>query len=160
MARKETPLPERLLAKAVKRDNGCWEWVGHTRLDGYGLIWRGGKAVRAHRVSYELFCGDIADEDVICHRCDNPRCINPSHLFKGTRLTNNQDAAAKGRQARGERNGHAKLTSDDIAAIRAMRGVAPQQEIAQKFGIHQGSVSQIQTGRRWKHLVHAKTIGE
>lgn len=144
-------LTDRFMAKVSKADDGCWRWVGHARPDGYGLIWKDGRAQRANRVSFELFNGPLEPGQVVCHRCDNPSCVNPDHLFSGTRLENNRDAVIKDRHPRGERNGQSRLSVDDVLAIRSMRGT-PQATIARQFKIHQSTVSDIWTGRRWKYL--------
>lgn len=144
-------LRERVLAKVVKADNGCWLWTAGRRHDGYGMIWRGGRAVRAHRVSYELFCGPVTDDDVICHRCDVRNCINPEHLFLGTRLDNNQDKVAKGDQPHGEGHWRARFTDEDVLLIRSMRHVSDR-AMAERFGVNQSTIWRIRSGNRWKHL--------
>lgn len=90
------PILDRFWAK-VEKSNGCWKWTG-MRAHGYGYLWREGKMVRAHRLSYELFVGDPGDR-VVMHRCDNPGCVNPDHLTLGTVADNNADMRAKQRHA-------------------------------------------------------------
>jgi hypothetical protein len=100
------PLAERFWPKVVKSD-GCWLWVGAKFERGYGCIVAGGPRINgrpaerrhlyAHRVSYELSVGPIPDGLYVCHHCDNPPCVNPSHLFLGTATDNNRDREAKGR---------------------------------------------------------------
>lgn len=81
--------------------NGCWEWIGKTWGGGYGYIWYKGKTVSAHRVSANVFFNfDIFSKFLVCHKCDNPSCINPNHLFIGTQDDNMKDMAKKNRSPR------------------------------------------------------------
>lgn len=101
------PLEQRFWTNVQKSDE-CWIWTGLTDNDGYGLVWGGpsvGQSLRAHRVAYEMTYGPIPQGMVVCHRCDNPPCIRPDHLFLGTVADNNADAQSKGRLATGERSG-------------------------------------------------------
>jgi hypothetical protein len=153
IGRPETPLFVRFWRKVQKTPSGCWEWGGARHLQGYGFIKRkDGAQLRAHRVSYEIHYGPIPDGFDVCHRCDNPPCVNPEHLFLGTDLDNMQDMIAKGRKVSspGVRNGQAKLTEEDVLSIRAARG--RQEAIAALYDVSQTLVSSIKSGRRWAHL--------
>lgn len=90
----------------VRTQDGCWEWQDRgAAAGGYGRFTAGGTRWQAHRAAYQLFVGDIPDELCVLHRCDNRPCVRPDHLFLGTRPENTADMVAKGRQARGERQG-------------------------------------------------------
>lgn len=82
-------------------ENGCWEWAGLTDRDGYGRMKRNSKSTLAHRLSYELYKGVIPDDKMVCHTCDNPRCVNPEHLYIGDAKTNRQDCVSRGRTNQG-----------------------------------------------------------
>ncbi len=137
-------------------DNDCWEWKKYTQKEGYGRFKHDKKPLRAHRVSWIIHNGVIPNDLCILHKCDNPPCVNPSHLFLGTRADNAKDRDAKGRNKSvlGEFNPNSKLTEKEVLSIRKMYadGKYNQIELGKIFGIHRGSVSSIITGRIWKHL--------
>lgn len=149
----------RLLAWSVPEPNsGCWLWMrAHRR--GYGILDLHGYRFTTHRLSWLLFRGPIPDRHDVCHRCDTPACVNPDHLFAGTRSQNIQDAANKGRlgtqrhpeKSRGERSGMALLTNEAVTAIR----LAPPSEVralAARYGVSTSCISQVRTGRIWRHV--------
>lgn len=89
----------------VDTSGECWLWTGAKTELGYGLFLDNRRRLRAHRVAYALTYGEFPDELVVCHRCDNPRCVRPNHLFLGTQTDNLADMTAKGRRARGDTSG-------------------------------------------------------
>lgn len=150
-------LGERFWPKVTKSD-GCWEWnaqrdgKGYGRMRGPGAPGCRGKNIPAPRVSWLLHFGDIPPGLCVCHRCDNPPCVRPDHLFLGTRGENNQDAASKGRNARGEKNGQAKLSPVDVATIRSRIAAGDvQRAIARDYGVTFQLISEIGRGNLWKH---------
>lgn len=128
--RKQFSIPiEDRFWKHVDKGNGtmreCWLWTGATDGRwGYGHVIVNGVQRKAQRVSYELMVGPVPDGMCVLHDCptgDDPRCVNPSHLWLGTKGDNNRDREAKGRgrQCKGENNGRSKLTEDQVREIRA-----------------------------------------
>jgi DNA-binding XRE family transcriptional regulator len=144
-------LSERLLSKVKVDDSGCWQWTASKVRRGYGQINFCGKMLSAHRVSFEVHCGEIPAGMFVLHKCDNRGCINPAHLFLGTNDENMADMVAKDRQARGSNNGRAKLTEHDIRDIRAARGIL-QIELARRYGVSKQQISKIISHKLWPHL--------
>lgn len=125
--------------------SGCWEWNGALDDNGYGqMAVNRGRPWKSYRIAYEAWV-KVPEENVdICHTCDNPPCINPDHLFEGTRQANVDDMIAKRRNANGERAGH-KVTDAQVDLIRseyAVGGVS-QRSLGAKYGISQAQVSNI-----------------
>lgn len=135
----------------VDEVTGCFEWL-RARSRGYGKVTIGRKQLGAHRVAYERAFGPIPKDLQVCHRCDNPGCVNPDHLFLGTGLDNHRDKAMKRRSPLGERNGRAIIGADQVRQIRAMAGELPKTQIAARFGIGWSQVARIIRGDQWKHL--------
>ncbi len=145
---------QRFSAKVGKRDpNDCWEWLGSKDGCGYGTFAIGRKVKNSHRVAWQIENGEIPDGMCVCHRCDNPPCCNPGHLFLGTHSDNMKDMSRKGRAPRGEKSPSAKITEGDVREIRRLvsMGVG-QTDIAKEFGIAISNVSQISNRKRWRHV--------
>lgn len=131
----------------------CWIWTGSRVPDGYGQLTWDGKQRPAHVVSWFLAHGLWPGSLHTLHRCDLPSCVNPSHLFLGTNADNAADRDRKGRQARGESNGHAKLTADQVRAIRAARLLGSTlAELAARHGVSLVAVHDVLSGRTWAHV--------
>lgn len=140
---------------SVNRATGCWEWMASCAGKGYGQMKIPGTRRQdyAHRISYRIHVGEIPKGKSVLHRCDNPKCVNPAHLFLGTAKDNAQDMKKKGRHLPGEANSGAILSEKDVRAIRALiaTGIA-QHQIAAMFGIAQITVSRIKRNLRWAHV--------
>lgn len=144
----------------VAGDDECWEWMAGRNADGYGTITMGRRGrwrpVRAHRVSWTIAFGAIPDGLWVLHRCDNPPCVNPAHLFLGTNLDNDKDRDAKGRgnPVRGSAHCCAKLSERDVCEIR--RELAAREKtqyvIADEFGVTSKAISLIARNKRWSWL--------
>lgn len=139
----------------VDKAGDCWPWTKSLRKSGYGQCWDGRRVRAAHRVAWELTFGPIPAGAHVCHRCDNPLCCKPAHLFLGTGADNMADMVAKGRSLRGERHPGAKLTEEDVLEIRRLyappRRHGIVREIARRFGVTPSAVAAIGSGRCWQH---------
>lgn len=140
--------------RQIDPETGCWIWTGSVVGGRYGQTTMGdGKPMKAHRVSYLTYVGEIPDGMMVCHKCDNPRCINPEHLFLGSALDNQRDSVVKGRNARGSRQGNSKLTESDVASIRLMiEDGKSDAEISAAYHVVPANIWHIRTGRAWKHV--------
>lgn len=139
------------------QDVECWGWLGQTDDKGYGRIRdkSSGEVYKSHRLSWTIHKGDIPDGMCICHKCDNPACSNPEHLFVGTQADNVSDMMNKGRgkKAHGEGHAGAKLTELDVAFIRHwMKCGYNNSEIAEVFPVNDRSISNIKIGKTWARV--------
>lgn len=137
----------------VNRTETCWIWTACKSLTGYGQIGREKSRDRfaAHRVSWVIENGPIADGLLVLHRCDNPSCVRPSHLFLGTDADNVNDMIEKGREAKGFSFPQTKLSNDQILYIRRAYSYGiTQVELAQEFGVCQPHISDIVNNLRRK----------
>ena len=143
----------RFLRKVEKKD--CWLWKGGKLKTGYGIHNFGYRSIGAHRAAWVIFNGPIPDGLLVCHKCDNPQCVNPDHLFVGTAQENHQDRAKKGRSAdrHGEKHPCNKFLDEDIVRIRKMHkeGIG-QVEIANIYRVTPSTISLIVNHKRWSHI--------
>ena len=138
----------------------CWEWQGSLDGHGYGKIssFRNQSPYRAHRVSYFLHHGHLSRSLDVCHRCDNPKCVNPAHLFAGTHAENMADLAKKGyandlaKGKPGELNNSAKLTLKDVSEIKKQLALGvTARAIAKNYPVCPSMIRRIATGKAWRN---------
>jgi hypothetical protein len=139
-------------AKAHGAADECWPYGGDGYREGYRTVRWGAGSTYAHRLAWILAVGPIPDGLFVCHRCDNPPCANPAHLFLGTQKENLADMYAKGRGPR------SKLTAAEVLAIRDRVATLSQRAVAREFGICQTTVSGIVTGRIWSHVAEDEQV--
>ncbi len=136
--------PKRFWSKVdVGNPDECWEWISFRDSEGFGHFSIKGRQYYSHRVAWYLTFGRISKGLCVCHHCDNPSCVTPSHLFLGTQRDNLQDASRKGHWG--------KLTADDVREIREIlsEGDWSRQEIADAFGVRRSHISRIKRGKKW-----------
>jgi hypothetical protein len=149
------PAPRDRFLTFVNKTPTCWLWTGHTRGEmRYGAFWLDGRTTTAHRAAFTLFVSDIPAGQQVLHRCDEPKCVRPDHLFLGTQADNMADKAAKGRchDQRGERSHTAKLSRAQVADIKAkyLAGGVSQRALAASYKVSQRTVSDLLRGVCWK----------
>jgi hypothetical protein len=148
LIKRNSPFEDRFIPEP---NSGCWLWLGGTQSKGYGVFGPKKAKVLASRFSYEKYRGPVPAKLHVLHKCDTPSCVNPNHLFVGTRRDNMQDASRKGRMHPGEADGMAKLTQQQVDQIRqdASNGIS-NASLAQQFNVHRSQISRIVNRRRWK----------
>jgi hypothetical protein len=138
-------------------ENGCWVVTSHKQnTEGYPVLRRNGKPIKAHQYMYKKYNGDIPIKMVICHKCDNPQCCNPEHLFLGTQADNVRDMFFKERNrngdVKGEKNGSSKLTEKEVIEIRNECKNMKHKDIAKKYGVARNTITYILNNKLWKHI--------
>jgi hypothetical protein len=153
---KPRPAAVRIWEKVDKSagPDGCWLWLGCMKSGGYGAFRSANKCTAAHRAVWELLHGPVPSTFDICHHCDNRRCVNPSHLFVGTRADNMADMKAKGRQRslHGEAHPSTKFPETAVVELRTAwnSGETNKSALARRFGMSRSMVQFILAGRNRK----------
>ena len=157
-AKYKLPISDRFWSKVDKKgEDECWNWIARKNQKGYGVFNlehprhdETGVRVLAPRMAWQLANGPIPEGKYTLHKCDNPACVNPSHLFIGSLRDNTQDMLRKGR----EKNGNRKLTGDQVREIRAKyrKGEYGYIKLAKEYGVHQGTIVAIISRRNWKRV--------
>lgn len=148
--------PEERFWEKVEKTESCWNWIGSRNADGYGVLDIDGLNYRAHRFVLEIEGGKIPSSIKVCHKCDNPICVNPDHLFLGSQADNVKDMRDKGRASdyftkKGHEHPKAKFTEDEIRTIKQLAGEGiSQRKIAERYGVAQQTISRIINGRRYR----------
>lgn len=143
----------------VVAPNGCWEWSGNLSKAGYGRVQSvEGTVEYTHRLSWKVYKGTIPPGIFVCHKCDNPKCINPEHLFLGTCADNIEDACRKGRMKipkeshmSNENHQVSKLTDDQVKFIRNNPQISGR-NLSRMFGLTESCISMARTGKTFKDL--------
>lgn len=150
----EKELMNRMKTKIKKLKNGCWEWLGCTKQGNYGVIRAKRRNYLVHRLMFELYLKEDIQGKYVCHRCDNPICCNPQHMFIGSQTENMKDAVLKKRMKYGEDHYARKLCEDDVIKIRKMRNTGLSfRKIAEKFLVSYSCITGIIWGKTWKNLI-------
>lgn len=143
----------RFWENVIKTDY-CWNWVGRVNLEGYGLISENGKQYRANRISYQMKNGPIKNEMLICHKCNNPNCVNPDHLYEGTPKENSQDMILAGHSRKGIKNTNAILNEEKVLQIRKIykEKKTSYKALSINFEVSEATIGQIIRRDTWTHI--------
>ena len=138
--------------RLIQQTDGCWIWPLSKKYGGgYGRARFNGRRLQAHRLAYELAIGPVPEGLYVCHHCDTPACVRPSHLFVGTSRDNYQDARAKGRMTPPSRHGLAKLSPDQVLDIR--RDTRAVTLVARDYGVHWRTIGNVRAGRSYRDVI-------
>ena len=146
-------LPDRFWSKVDRGGpEDCWIWQASTKQSGHGQIRVGASPEYAHRVAFKLKVKDPGDKDVL-HKCGNPACVNPSHLYLGDQADNLADASNRGRLPTGKNNAAAKLTEGDVLEIRNAYGPnKSMRSLADEYDVSPGTIHSIIHHKTWSDV--------
>lgn len=160
MGRLYIPIENKLWDKIkIGKDNECWECTANPDRHGYGRIADKGKKIFAHRIAYKLYYGILPDDKDVLHKCDNPPCCNPKHLFLGTHKDNMRECAERGRSKNPvfhyEDHPLAKLDWEKVKDIRSnYRGLSGEQKYySNKYGVTTAAIRNVLTEKTWKQII-------
>lgn len=158
-------IEERFWQKVTKlSDDECWPWIANKNNKGYGMLYwiKYGRKILAHRVSHEIHNAPIDATMCVLHKCDNPPCCNPKHLFLGTMKDNHKDMVNKGRRViawspenmpphlPGFLNGNAKFTEEQVREIK--ESIKPTKFFTEKYDVARSTINRMRSGKSWGHL--------
>jgi len=152
MTKHNLSLSERFWSKVDKKgEDECWNWLGALDSSNYGQIKVNYERVKSNRLAYKLSCGEIPEGICVLHKCDNPKCCNPKHLFLGCHFTNMVDRHNKGRDATGENCGNSVLTKEKVMEIRQMykTGKYTHRGLGKIFGTCKSNIYAVVNNITW-----------
>jgi len=156
---KGTTLEEKLLLNSVVNENGCRIWQRAKTEKGYGHIVFDTIDFRVHRLAFELWVEPLRPGMDVCHKCDEPSCLEPTHLFQDTKQGNMDDKVQKGRQARGAEQGRSKFCEYDIREIQALYAAGfGQSELGRMYDVNHSTIYRIVNGKRWQHVTEEEGL--
>lgn len=151
MSKRYGSVEQRFWSNVVGEPNsGCWLWMGPVDENGYARFRVGARKARMHRWAFETLVRPLSRSEIVCHKCDVPACVNPSHMFIGSQRDNVEDKVKKGRQSVGRKSPCAKLTEDQVRDIRASDET--NRALGRKYGVTHGIIGKIKNREDWKHV--------
>jgi hypothetical protein len=149
--------PEARFREKIKKTGSCWLWTGTISSSGYGILSVNNRLEGAHRISWKIYRGAIPSDLNVCHKCDNPCCVNPSHLFIGTQLDNMGDAVVKGRIRNGSHVYHGVVHHRTILTVRQVKNVLRSSktntELGKYLNVSRTTIYRIRAGKNWQRTL-------